>query len=59
MDLRKIRDKLRKFAQARNWDQFHTPKNLSMAMAAACPKTYAGLRKRAAAGIYPLPVQGG
>jgi NTP pyrophosphatase (non-canonical NTP hydrolase)/predicted nuclease with RNAse H fold len=34
MNLEDIRERLSKFAQARNWDQFHTPKNLSMALAA-------------------------
>jgi NTP pyrophosphatase (non-canonical NTP hydrolase) len=29
-----MRDRLRAFAQARDWDQFHTPKNLSMALIA-------------------------
>lgn len=33
-DLDDIKDKLRQFAQARDWDQFHSPKNLSMALAA-------------------------
>jgi dCTP diphosphatase len=32
-DLTAIRDRLRTFAEARNWHQFHTPKNLSMAIA--------------------------
>ncbi len=32
-DLTAIRDRLRTFAEARNWNQFHTPKNLSMAIA--------------------------
>lgn len=27
-----LRDKLRAFAAARDWDQFHSPKNLSMAL---------------------------
>jgi len=27
-----IRDKLRAFAEERDWDQFHTPKNLVMAL---------------------------
>jgi NTP pyrophosphatase (non-canonical NTP hydrolase) len=27
-----LRDKLRSFAKARDWDQFHSPKNLSMAL---------------------------
>lgn len=31
-DLLMLRDKLRTFAQARDWDQFHSPKNLSMAL---------------------------
>lgn len=29
-----LRDQLRDFAQARDWEQFHTPKNLAMALAA-------------------------
>jgi dCTP diphosphatase len=31
-DLTQLRDTLRKFAAARNWQPFHTPKNLAMAM---------------------------
>jgi dCTP diphosphatase len=31
-DLMILRDKLRTFAEARDWDQFHSPKNLSMAL---------------------------
>ena len=27
-----LRDRLRAFAQARDWDQFHSPKNLAMAL---------------------------
>jgi len=29
-----LRDKLRQFAAERDWDQYHTPKNLSMALIA-------------------------
>ncbi|HHJ15615.1 MAG TPA: nucleotide pyrophosphohydrolase [Gammaproteobacteria bacterium] len=29
-----LRDKLRVFAEDRDWDQFHSPKNLSMALSA-------------------------
>ena len=29
-----LRDRLREFAKERDWDQFHTPKNLSMALIA-------------------------
>jgi len=31
-DLLLLRDKLRTFAGARDWEQFHSPKNLSMAL---------------------------
>lgn len=31
-ELQMLRDKLRKFAEARDWEQFHSPKNLSMAL---------------------------
>lgn len=31
-DLQALRDKLRAFAEARDWDQFHSPKNLNMAL---------------------------
>ena len=27
-----LKDKLRKFAEDRNWNQFHNPKNLAMAL---------------------------
>ena len=32
LDLKTIKEKLRKFSQDRDWDQFHSPKNLAMAM---------------------------
>ena len=32
LDLGKIKKKLREFSNKRDWDQFHTPKNLSMAL---------------------------
>jgi dCTP diphosphatase len=31
-ELDRLRDALRAFAAARDWDQFHSPKNLAMAM---------------------------
>jgi dCTP diphosphatase len=31
-DLPSLRDALREFAAARDWQQYHTPKNLAMAM---------------------------
>src|SRR3954452_10994956 len=33
-DLADLRDRLRAFAAARDWDQFHSPKNLAMALIA-------------------------
>ena len=32
MDIEKIKEFQREFAKARDWEQFHTPKNLSMAL---------------------------
>lgn len=32
MDIENLRQRLRKFAHERDWEQFHSPKNLSMAM---------------------------
>lgn len=34
MDVSKLQIRLREFADARDWEQFHSPKNLSMALAA-------------------------
>ena len=34
MDIKEIHRRLAEFARARDWDQFHSPKNLSMALAA-------------------------
>ena len=33
-ELDNLRDQLRAFAAARDWDQFHSPKNLAMALSA-------------------------
>ena len=35
-DLIKLRDQLRMFAQERDWEQFHTPKNLACALSVEC-----------------------
>lgn len=32
--LRDLKERIRAFAQARDWEQFHAPKNLAMALAA-------------------------
>jgi dCTP diphosphatase len=34
--LENLNQRLKAFAQARDWEQFHTPKNLAMAMIAEC-----------------------
>jgi NTP pyrophosphatase (non-canonical NTP hydrolase) len=35
-DLERIKQKLREFAKERDWDQFHSPKNFSMALIVEC-----------------------
>ena len=32
MDIKEIQDKLARFAEERDWNQFHSPKNLAMAL---------------------------
>ena len=32
MDYKKIQNQINKFVEERDWDKFHTPKNLSMAL---------------------------
>jgi len=32
VDIKEIQDKLAKFSEERDWDQFHSPKNLAMAL---------------------------
>ncbi len=33
MDIKKVQENLAQFAKDRDWDQFHSPKNLAMALA--------------------------
>jgi NTP pyrophosphatase (non-canonical NTP hydrolase) len=33
LEIKEIQNKLAKFAEERDWDQFHSPKNLAMALA--------------------------
>ncbi|MCG6872273.1 MAG: nucleotide pyrophosphohydrolase [Gammaproteobacteria bacterium] len=35
-DLDELRERLRHFAHERDWDQFHSPKNLAMALQVEC-----------------------
>jgi NTP pyrophosphatase (non-canonical NTP hydrolase) len=34
MNIEEIKNRLSRFAEERNWEQFHSPKNLSMALSA-------------------------
>ena len=43
-DLDNMRVKLRQFAEARNWPQYHDPKNLAMAVASEVGELLAELR---------------
>ena len=55
-DLTMLRDKLRAFAEARDWDQFHSPKNLSMALmveAAELMEHFQWLTEAQSAGLPP------
>ncbi|VVP47424.1 hypothetical protein PS896_05182 [Pseudomonas fluorescens] len=36
MDTKKLQKKLAKFAKERDWDQFHSPKNLAIALSVEC-----------------------
>jgi NTP pyrophosphatase (non-canonical NTP hydrolase) len=36
MDVKEIQTKLSQFAEERDWDQFHSPKNLAMALSVEC-----------------------
>ena len=36
IELESLKQKLREFAKERDWDQFHSPKNFSMAMIVEC-----------------------
>ena len=55
-DLLLLRDKLRAFAEERDWDQFHSPKNLSMALmveAAELMEHFQWLTEAQSAGLSP------
>jgi dCTP diphosphatase len=43
-DLGEIRSRLREFSAAREWEQFHTPKNLAMALAGEAGELIAELQ---------------
>ncbi len=43
-ELQTLRDDLRKFSAARDWEQFHSPKNLAMALSAECGELLEGFQ---------------
>ena len=45
-ELANLRDELRAFASERNWDQFHSPKNLAMALIVEAAELATGLNWR-------------
>ena len=44
MSLEALQQRVRKFAQDRDWEQFHTPKNLAMALGGECGELLAELQ---------------
>ena len=50
-----LRDALRRFAAARDWDQFHSPKNLAMALAVEAAELMEHFQWLDAAGSAKLP----
>ena len=57
-DIRELAERLRDFAVARDWEQFHTPKNLAMALAGEAGELLAEfqwLTPEEAAGIMADP----
>lgn len=55
-DLQALRDRLRAFAAARDWERFHTPKNLAMALiveAAELLEHFQWLTPEQSAGLAP------
>ena len=55
-DLVHLRDRLRRFAAERDWDQFHSPKNLAMALiaeAAELVEHFQWLSERESAALAP------
>ncbi len=56
--LEKLRQQLRRFAQARDWEQFHTPKNLAMALIAEAAELIEHFQWLTAAESEGLPPAG-
>lgn len=58
-ELTELRDSLRRFAAARDWEQFHTPKNLAMALSAEAGELLEHFQwlTPAESGCLPAPVR--
>ena len=54
-DLLALRDTLREFAEARDWGQFHTPKNLAMALIGEAAEVVEHFQWRTAEASAALP----
>lgn len=55
-DLKKLREDLRQFAAERDWDQFHSPKNLEIALsveASELLEPFQWLSEEASAALHP------
>jgi len=52
-----LNKRLKNFAQERNWEQFHSPKNLSMAMIAECAELVEHFQWLSEAQSQDLPSQ--
>ena len=56
-ELEVLRDKLRAFAAERDWDQFHSPKNLAMALAVEASELLEHFQWLTEAQSHNLPVE--
>ncbi|EGV52869.1 nucleotide pyrophosphohydrolase [Candidatus Endoriftia persephone] len=53
--LAQLNQRLKMFAQTRNWEQFHSPKNLSMALIAECAELVEHFQWLSEEQSYQLP----
>lgn len=59
MDIRKLQQQLRRFAAERDWERFHSPKNLSMALsveAAELLEHFQWLTEAQSASLHPTQI---
>ena len=58
MDLKAVQSTLREFAAARNWQPFHTPKNLSTALMVEAAEQAVATKLIKNASKHPVPSLG-